>query len=534
MTEINANQQEFPSIIQQIQDNADYKFKNPNLLDEALTHPSFASEHPDLNYHNQRLEFLGDAVLQIILTDYLYKKLPNEQEGVLTRIRSYLANEDANTGYTLAIGLDHALKLGKGEDRTGGRQRTSILGDVFEAFLGAIYLDGGIQPATHLVMKLLPNLETCRRKLAYEENPKGSLQKLCLKRFKQNVQYQIVQQSGPSHAPSYIAEVSVNGKTLGSGTGRSHKDAERLAAIQALLLLLDEQDNTDISPQDMPKPSPENQSDTMNPAFKPIVVPAKTPQKKRILALDFDGVICDSATETGASAWKVARTIWPELFPQPTITDTMSEAFVKARPFLETGYQSIPMMKLLAMGHQPDFFKTDYLAKIMDVMDQDHLTKNDLVKRFGDTRDEWIKSDFQGWLAIHGVYEGTIDALKYALENHKVLILTTKQERFVKAILLHYGVDFPDGALYGLDRKISKDTVLATLVGAKKTNIHFVEDRFETLQRIKVNKALTRVKLHYANWGYGTPDDEINAQKDSRINMINLQQFIELLTVMPQ
>lgn len=515
MPKINPNTFENAELLEHIQQRANYTFTSAECLAQAFIHSSYAAEHPEQGGDNQRLEFLGDAVLQIILSDLLYRHFPDQQEGILTRLRSLLANEQANESYTRKLGLDAALRLGRGESLNGGRENPSILGDLFEAFLGALYLDGGMEPATRLVHQLLPNLDDCIIKLKYEENPKGALQQLCQARWHQNACYRIVDQTGPVHAPTYQVRVSVCGRVLAYGAGHSHKEAERQAALRALYAL----EEKEAAPPEAPAP----EAATTKPAK------TMTSSSKLILGLDFDGVICDSASETAAAAYRAAHTLWPDQFPGTHIPAELTEAFRQARPYLETGFQAIPMLKKLVEGCAPNDFAHNFSEHIQEVMERSRLDKPTLVKLFGQTRDQWLQEDPHGWLASHGIYPGTVDALKTALQKHVVYILTTKQERFVSAILAEHGVDFPAEAIYGLDRKLSKETVLATLCGTRKTNVHFVEDRLETLERVRQIPALNRVKLHYADWGYGLPDDLKRIAADTRIHHLTLPDFCELL-----
>lgn len=526
MPKINLNASETAAAVREVQAAAHHVFTRPELLEEALTHPSYTAEHPEAGRDNQRLEFLGDAVLQIILSDHLFRELPDQQEGVLTRLRSLLANEQANEGYTRALGLHRLLRLGRGEALGGGRDNPSILGDLFEAFLGALYLDGGIEPARGLVLGLLPDLGACLEKLRFDENPKGALQKLCQTSFRQNVTYEILSQTGPVHAPAYEVQVRLGERILARGSGHSHKEAERAAAAQALRLLSAELGET-TTPQPQPATAQTTPTPTPTPTPKTKLKPMTT--RRLILALDFDGVICDSASETAAAAYRAAHTLWPDQFPGADIPEGLVQAFRQARPFLETGFQAIPMLKCLADGLPPQGFADGLQAHIQPVMDAAGLDRPALVRLFGDTRDQWMREDLKGWLASHGTYPGTIDALREALGRHAVYILTTKQERFVEAILAENGVQFPAGVIYGLDRKLSKDTVLATLCGTRNTNVHFVEDRLETLERVRQNDALARVKLHYADWGYGLPGDLDRIRGDRRIAHLTLDGFRQLL-----
>ena len=152
------------------------------------------------------------------------------------------------------------------------------------------------------------------------------------------------------------------------------------------------------------------------------------------------------------------------------------------------------------------------------------------MQEFGSVRDAWIQSDLDSWLAPQNPYPNTIESLKSALQKHRVLILTTKQERFVKAWLGHFNVDFPQEDIIGLDRKTPKEETLAELVKANKKNIHFVEDRLKTLQRVAAIPSLKRVNLHYADWGYGTPAELHEVKSLPRIDTITLSDFYDLLS----
>lgn len=222
----------------QVQTRCGYRFKDLSLLDQALTHPSFAAEQTPAPPDNQRMEFLGDSVLQLILSDLLFASLPDDKEGTLTRLRATLANEPATASYAQKLGLQEAILLGKGEEQTGGRERQSILGDLFEAFLAAVYLDGGMDAARSICQRLLPPLADRKRQLLAKDNPKGALQELCQDRFKCKPKYHVLSAEGPVHAPHFVVNVSVNDVVMGQGSGSSHRIAERQAATQALLKFL--------------------------------------------------------------------------------------------------------------------------------------------------------------------------------------------------------------------------------------------------------------------------------------------------------
>ncbi|NCC51636.1 MAG: ribonuclease III [Spartobacteria bacterium] len=215
-----------------------YAFKNPDHLACALTHRSYRYEYNEIETDNQRLEFLGDAVLGLLAADYLYTNFPDMQEGQLTRIRSSLAN-----GRTLAkLGerwkLGDFLLLGKGELQSGGNSRPSNLTDCLEAVLGAIYLDGGMEKVREIFMRhFVPELDSIL-KASWTVNPKGALQELAQGRWKVGPKYRIVREVGPPHAKLFTSEVSIDGVVQGTGTGHSKQISEIFAAQEAMEKLL--------------------------------------------------------------------------------------------------------------------------------------------------------------------------------------------------------------------------------------------------------------------------------------------------------
>jgi ribonuclease-3 len=213
-------------------------FKQPKLLAEALTHPSLAHEQgAEHCNHNQRLEFLGDAVLQLLLTDQIYRLHPNMPEGKLTQIRAHLANRHALHRRAVAIDLGKHLLLGKGEEASGGRERLSNLADAFEALLGAIYLDGGIRAARGFVRRQFASEFKLIKETAPHQNPKGRLQELLQARSASNPQYRVIHESGPDHNKNFEAIVEWEGQEIGRGRGHSKKTAEVAAAEVALQAL---------------------------------------------------------------------------------------------------------------------------------------------------------------------------------------------------------------------------------------------------------------------------------------------------------
>jgi len=211
-----------------------YKFKNVSLLEEALTHPSMAYESKGNHADNQRMEFLGDAVIQLILTEHLYAIFPDFPEGQLTKLRARLVSRDALYQFATAMGLGGHLNIGKGEESNGGRTRPSTLADGFEALMGAIYLDGGLDAARASVhMVCGPWIEQLVQS-PEEKNPKGQLQEELQALAPASPVYQTVESSGPDHQKVFKVTVEWQGAILGKGVGKSKKNAETQAAKDAL------------------------------------------------------------------------------------------------------------------------------------------------------------------------------------------------------------------------------------------------------------------------------------------------------------
>lgn len=212
----------------------EYHFRDPDLLQLALTHPSLAHEHGGTVRHNQRLEFLGDAVLQLVLSTELYQKFPKAAEGLLTKARAQMVNRQAlgEQGRRLRIG-DY-LFMGRGEELHGGRQRTAVLADAFEAILGAIFLDGGFQAAEEFIIRAFQTGLGGLAEIPNLDNPKGELQERLQERSPESPEYRIESVTGPDHDRVFEASVHHRGIELGRGRGKTKKAAESQAALAAL------------------------------------------------------------------------------------------------------------------------------------------------------------------------------------------------------------------------------------------------------------------------------------------------------------
>lgn len=206
------------------------KFTNEKLIKQAFTHSSYVNEHHHKHLaDNERLEFLGDAVLELIVSDYLYHKYADLPEGELTKYRASIVCEESLHYFADQLQLHQFVLLGKGEERTGGRKRQALLADVFEAFLGAIYLDQGIAKSEKFLEKWVFPLIT-DDVLLHTMDYKTTLQELIQEKTNHSLQYRIIREVGPSHARQFEAEVIVNGKKRTTGIGKTKKEAEQKAA----------------------------------------------------------------------------------------------------------------------------------------------------------------------------------------------------------------------------------------------------------------------------------------------------------------
>jgi ribonuclease III len=211
-----------------------YKFRNSLLLAEALTHPSVGHETQRHHFNNQRLEFLGDAILQLVITEYLYQRFSSEAEGQLTKLRSRLVSRESLRVRAAALDLGQYLMIGRGEEASGGRKRSSTLADAYEALIGAIYLDSDLETARKFILsQSKPDLDQVAA-APVDINPKGHLQELLQSISPSSPAYETVSESGPEHDKTFIVKCVWEGMTLGEGSGRSKKQAETAAAADAM------------------------------------------------------------------------------------------------------------------------------------------------------------------------------------------------------------------------------------------------------------------------------------------------------------
>ena len=210
------------------------EFADQNLLETAFTHTSYANEHRLLKIsHNERLEFLGDAVLQLLISEYLYKKYPKKPEGDLSKLRAMIVREESLAGFARDCQFDEFIKLGKGEEKSGGRHRDTILGDAFEAFLGALLLDKDVATVKNFIYTvMIPKVETGDFEMITDY--KTHLQELLQVNGDVDICYQVTSETGPAHDKIFEVEVLVEGTSIGKGQGRSKKLAEQEAAKNAV------------------------------------------------------------------------------------------------------------------------------------------------------------------------------------------------------------------------------------------------------------------------------------------------------------
>ncbi len=218
--------------LKELQNTIGYSFNNERLLSHALTHSSYANEkHWDKTKCNERLEFLGDAVLELLSSEFLFKNYPTMPEGEMTKLRASLVCEPTLAFCAEAISLGDYLFLGKGEDLTGGRKRPSVVSDAMEAMIGAIYLDGGLANAKEFVLRFILN-DIEHKQLFYDS--KTILQEMVQAEFKDSLVYELLKEDGPDHNKTFEVCVKIGNRVIGHGSGRTKKAAEQVAAYHGI------------------------------------------------------------------------------------------------------------------------------------------------------------------------------------------------------------------------------------------------------------------------------------------------------------
>jgi ribonuclease III len=223
-----------------LQDEISYRFHDPDLLNEALTHRSYAHERTGgTPRDNERLEFLGDSVLNVIISHLIMERFPHYHEGELTRLRASLVNEKSLARISKSLGINQCLLLGKGESLRGGREKSSVISDAYEAIVGAIYLDGGFEKAFGVVERQFsPFLD---EGLIDNGDFKTTVQQICQSRFGRLPRYRLSEVTGPEHNKTFGAEIFIDGQSYGYGVGKNKKEAQQNAAKEALKRISGEQ-----------------------------------------------------------------------------------------------------------------------------------------------------------------------------------------------------------------------------------------------------------------------------------------------------
>ncbi|MGO3731780.1 MAG: ribonuclease III [Vagococcus sp.] len=219
---------------QLLKENYQIVFKDVMLLEQAFTHSSYVNEHRHLELtDNERLEFLGDAVLEVIISEYLYNHFQTLPEGKLTKLRATIVREDSLAMFAKECQFDQYVRLGKGEENSNGRERSSLLCDLFEAFLGALYLDQGADKVVEFIYQvIIPKVKSGA--FSHEMDHKTALQEVLQKNGDISIEYRLLKEEGPAHERIFYVQVSGGGKSLGTGSGKSKKIAEQKAAEVAL------------------------------------------------------------------------------------------------------------------------------------------------------------------------------------------------------------------------------------------------------------------------------------------------------------
>jgi ribonuclease III len=224
--------------LQELARNFSVRFQDWGFMHQALIHTSFANENRQLNLaHNERLEFLGDAVLELVVSDHLFRAYPDYPEGELTKIRAAIVCEPTLAKQASRLKLGQFLLLGKGEDTSGGRERTSTLADAFEAMIGAIYLDAGLETASRFILTQLSHELGLIQRGEYVKDYKTMLQEYVQRNSDSRISYEVTDELGPDHDKIFKVAVCINGSPQGTGTGKSKKEAEQAAAASAFAIL---------------------------------------------------------------------------------------------------------------------------------------------------------------------------------------------------------------------------------------------------------------------------------------------------------
>lgn len=254
-----------------------------------------------------------------------------------------------------------------------------------------------------------------------------------------------------------------------------------------------------------------------------------TTNSPTILALDFDGVICDGLIEYFEVAWRTYCQIWSPANDTPP--DDLALRFYRLRPVIETGWEMAVLIKVLIDGFSDEKIMQKWANITPQILSIDRLQSKEIAAKLDHLRDEWIAKDLNSWLNLHKFYPGVIERIKMTLASGvKLYIVTTKEGRFVQQLLQQEGVNLPPDAIFGKEVKRPKYETLRTLIHSadvQPARLWFVEDRLKTLQLVQQQPDLNQVQLFLADWGYNTQPEREAAKKDSHIQLISLSQFTQ-------
>ncbi|MHC5595642.1 MAG: HAD family hydrolase [Nostoc sp.] len=252
-----------------------------------------------------------------------------------------------------------------------------------------------------------------------------------------------------------------------------------------------------------------------------------TASSPQILALDFDGVICDGLIEYFEVAWRTYCGIWSTINDTPP--DDLALRFYRLRPVIETGWEMPVLIKALVNGIPDEKILHEWASIAPQLLLDDKLQAKEIAEKLDNQRDEWITTDLAGWLSLHKFYPGVVEKIKLTLDSGvKLYIVTTKEARFVQQLLQQEGVNLAPATIFGKEVKRPKYEILRTLIESvedKAVSLWFVEDRLKALQLVQQQADLEDVKLFLADWGYNTTAEREFAQNDPRIQLLSLSQF---------
>ncbi|MBO3459912.1 HAD family hydrolase [Aetokthonos hydrillicola Thurmond2011] len=250
------------------------------------------------------------------------------------------------------------------------------------------------------------------------------------------------------------------------------------------------------------------------------------PSTPKILALDFDGVICDGVIEYFKVSWRTYCQIW--LAAEETPPEGLAEVFYRLRPVIETGWEMPILIKALVKGIAEEKILNDWEAIAKAILEQDDLKSTKISTALDKNRDDWIAQDLNGWLSLHRFYPGVVEKIKATTRDTSLYIISTKEARFIQQLLEQQGISLSRDKIFGKEVKRPKYEILRQLIhatGTSPASIWFVEDRLKTLEIVKQQPDLEDVKLFLAEWGYNTSSEKASARNDSRIKLLSLSNF---------